>query len=266
MDLFFYFFVFFFGSAVGSFLNVLVYRIPRGESFLSGRSHCDNCNKKLAWHDLLPIVSYLLLAGKCRYCRGAISIFYPIIEKLTGILFVIVLFSLIGRDYYLLTDPHYLLTAVYYLYIISSLITIFLTDFKYGIIPFKIVFPAIIVTFVWYLFMPSQDGMLVNATLSALGVFIFFFLLFVITKGRGLGFGDVVYVFLMGLLLGVPKIILGLYISFLSGAVISLMLVVARRKKIKGGTIPFGPFLVSGTIISMLWGNAIIDKILLYFL
>lgn len=265
MDLLFYFIVFFFGSAVGSFLNVLVYRIPRGESFWVGRSHCDNCNKKLAWHDLLPIISYLLLAGKCRYCRGAISIFYPVIEKLTGILFVIVIFSLIGRDYYLLTDPHYLLTASYYLFITSSLMTIFLTDFKYGIIPFKIVFPAVIVTFIWYLFFPAENSTLLNAILSALGVFIFFFLLFIITKGRGLGFGDVVYVFLMGLLLGFPKIVLGLYISFLSGAVISLILVLAQRKKIKGGTIPFGPFLVGGTLISMLWGNAIIDQIMRYF-
>jgi prepilin signal peptidase PulO-like enzyme (type II secretory pathway) len=97
-------------------------------------------------------------------------------------------------------------------------------------------------------------------------VFLFFLLLFILTKGRGLGFGDVVYVFLMGLLLGFPKIILGLYIAFLSGAVISLILVIQRRKNLKGGTITFGPFLVGGTIISMLWGNTIIDKVMLYFL
>lgn len=266
MEIFFYLVIFFLGSSVGSFLNVLVYRIPRGESFFSGRSYCDECKKKLAWHDLVPIVSFLLLGGRCRYCKSAISMYYPIVEKLTGVLFVLVVFSLIGREYTRLLEPTELMTVAYYLYITSALTTIFLTDLKYGIIPFKVVFPAIAVTLLWYVVTPVGGNFLLGSLLSAVGVFAFFFLLFFLTKGRGLGFGDVVYVLLMGLLLGFPKIILGLYISFLSGAIISLILVVARRKQIKGGTIPFGPFLVSGTIISMLWGEVIIDKILGYLM
>jgi len=260
----FYFLIFFLGSSVGSFLTVLVYRWPRQESLIHGRSHCDDCKKKLQWIDLLPVFSYILLGGRCRYCRGKISAFYPLVEKIMGVLFVLVVYSIVGYNYPLLADSRYLITVCYFLYIVSSLMAIFFTDLKYGIIPFKIVFSSVILTFLWLIFLPPPDITFLNYLFSAIGVFVFFFFLFFITKGRGLGFGDVVYVFLMGLLLGFPKIIVGLYIAFLSGALISLVLVGLRRKKIHGGTIPFGPFLVSGTIISMLWGQMIVHWALQY--
>lgn len=267
---------FFFGTAIGSFLNVIVDRIPRGESFLYNRSYCEHCRKNLAWYDLIPLISFLLLNGKCRYCHTPISALHPLIEAVTAVLFVLtasVLFSSPSLSYF-----SQFIAGVYYFFLISTLIIIFFIDLKFGIIPFKVVSLAILVTCCWYLLAPFLDyagsniqstlllNTFPNVILSALAVFLFFFLLFLVTKGRGLGFGDVVYVLLMGFVLGFPKIILGLYIAFLSGAFISLILVIVGKKKMKGGTIPFGPFLVFGTIVSLFWGQMLIEKILLYLL
>lgn len=276
MEFLFYTYVFLVGTFIGSFLNVVIDRVPHKKSIVHGRSHCDNCGEKLKWIDLIPIVSFLVLNGKCRFCRKEISLYYPLVEALTGFWFAVVALIIFGYDTLLLADPRYLVSAFYFLSIISSLIVIFFVDLKYGIIPFSVVAFALIVTLIWYALFPFlqfspvelpfitvREDYFVNYLLSGIGASLSFFLLFVITKGRGLGFGDVVYVFLMGFILGFPKIILGLYFAFLTGAIISLILVLAGTKKVKG-TIPFGPFLVSGTIISLLWGQFIIDKIMFY--
>jgi leader peptidase (prepilin peptidase)/N-methyltransferase len=175
-----------------------------------------------------------------------------LIEAATGALFVVTTF-IAGLDIYLL-------------FIISSLIIVFFIDLKYGIIPFKIVVLSLAVITVRYFFLSLTDsGYIFNYLFSGVGVFVLFLLLFLATRGRGIGFGDVVFSLLMGYLLGFPKIILGVYISFLTGAIISLILVAARRKKLRGGIIPFGPFLVLGTVVSLFWGQVIIDRLLLYF-
>lgn len=121
-------------------------------------------------------------------------------------------------------------------------------------------------TFFFHLIFPVVGVSILNYLLSAIASFFGFLFLFLITRGRGIGFGDVVYAFLMGLILGYPKIILGFYIAFISGAVISLILVGLKKKNMKGGSIPFGPFLVSGTIISLFWGNFVLGMILPYLL
>ena len=251
MELLVYFIVFLLGCAVGSFLNVVVDRSNEGKSFLKGRSHCDHCRHKLHWFDLIPIVSFLLLSGKCRYCKAKLSFYYPIVEIITGLSFVWIS---------VLYFPS-LLTIGYFFFIISCLIVIFFADLKYGIIPFFSVIPAVALAFLWYLFIPGNLP-ISNYLLSGLGAFLFFFLLFAITKGKGMGFGDVVYAFLMGFLLGFPKIVLGFYTAFIAGALISLFLVWLHKKKLKGSTIPFGPFLVAATVISMFWGDQLIEKAL----
>lgn len=279
MELFVYFAIFLFGIVIGSFLNVVVDRLPRGESFFLGRSMCDHCNHKLSWIDLVPVVSFLLLGGKCRYCHKKLSWYYPIGELTTGVLFILLAYTLFGSNIVLLlAQLPYTIAFVYFAALISALIVIFYTDLKYGIIPFIVVFFALLITFLWYfifsflhfpassqLFFSPDNQFLVSALWSAFVSALLFFALFFFSKGRGLGFGDVVYVFLMGLLLGFPKIVLGLYFAFLSGAIISVLLVLIHKKKLKGETVPFGPFLVSGTIISLLWGEEII-KILMAFL
>jgi prepilin signal peptidase PulO-like enzyme (type II secretory pathway) len=255
---------------------VVIDRASFGKSIVFPPSHCEHCRKKLGFSDLIPVLSFVMLGGKCRYCRKPISYFYPIIELATGFLFVLVVFVLFSHfSYFLFSVTRYMVLALYYLVIFSSLVIIFFTDFKYGLIPFKIVLISVVLTLIFYLFFPFlhfkpdeltflsvSNFSFFNFVFSALGVFAFFFSLFLITKGRGLGFGDVIYVFLMGFLLGFPSIILGLYIAFISGAVISLILVLAGRKKLTGSTIPFGPFLVGGTMISLLWGQEIINKVI----
>jgi len=276
MSVLFYLLLFILGTAVGSFLGVIVDRIASKESVWKGRSHCDHCRHNLHPLDLIPVVSFLFLKRKCRYCHNELSWFYPLIELCTGIAYVAAGYVIFQQSDMLLTQMHYQLLALYYFSLIGALIAIFFTDLRYGIIPFKLVAFAVLITIFWDLSFPLLHftqlevqllGLQTNALnifSSALGAGGFFFLLFAMTKGRGMGFGDVVYALLMGLTLGFPRVLLGLYIAFVTGAVISLSLVVLKKKKLKGGTIPFGPFLVLGTIISLLWGTLLIDFLLRY--
>ena len=253
------FFIFLIGTVIGSFLGVVVDRLPREESIIHGRSHCEFCKKTLRFWDLIPLFSFLFLRGKCRYCQKKLSWFYPLIELTTGILFVLVALQL-GIQYQEL-HINYIVNFLYYLFIVSSLIVIFFTDLKYGIIPFFVVFPAIIVTF---LYLPMSTLNFIPNILAAIGAFLFFLALFLFTRGRGMGFGDVVYVFLMGLLLGFPNIVVGLYIGFVSGAIAAIILVILKRKKMHGDTIAFGPFLVFGTMVMLLWGSTILNLTLTF--
>ncbi|MDO8658017.1 MAG: prepilin peptidase [Candidatus Levybacteria bacterium] len=260
--------LFLFGLAIGSFLNVLIDRIPRNEPIVKSRSYCESCKKKLKWIDLIPVLSFIFLKGECRYCRSPISFYYPTVEFLTGILFISVVFLLptSGIMNYELGIRNIAYMG-YNLLIISALIVIFFTDLKYGIVPDKITYPVIIFSLFYLIFNfplsnPIQSDSTFNFVLSALFAFMFFLLIFVITKGRGMGFGDVKLVFLLGLFLGFPKIVVALYLAFLTGAVISLILIMFRKKKFFGSTIPFGPFLVIGTIISLFFGDLILKYIL----
>lgn len=265
MELFLLFtLIFVFGTAVGSFLNVIVDRYDGEESVIKGRSHCDHCKKPLQAYDLIPLASYIFLGGRCRYCKKKLSLYYPAIELLTGLSYVVV-FAAVGGLGALGSTVNFA-DLLYYLLTISVLIVIFFADLKYGMIPFKAVLVGVLATLGWYLVYPSTNITYTNYLISAVSSFAGFLLIFVITRGKGIGFGDVVYVFFMGLLLGYPKIILGFYIAFLSGAAISLVLIGLKIKKLKGDTIPFGPFLVAGTIVSLFWGDLIINKITAYLL
>lgn len=268
-------FLFVLGSAVGSFLGVIVDRLDTKEPFWKGRSHCDHCRHNLRALDLIPIISYFTLKRKCRYCHKKLSWFYPLIEFLTGFSYVAVGWVVFSSGQ-VVTNISYLLLLLYFLFEVSTLIVIFFADLRYGIIPFKAVAAAFIFTILWYLLSPFllfslSDSQLfglqtnfLQIILSALGAGGFFLLLFLLTKGRGMGFGDVVYAFLMGFTLGFPRVFLGLYLAFITGAVISLLLVATKKKQFKGGTIPFGPFLVFGTVISLLWGNFLLNAALRY--
>lgn len=256
------FFIFIFGTFIGSFLGVVIDRLPRGESIVKGRSHCDSCKKTLTPIDLIPVFSFLFLQGKCRHCKARLSWFYPLVEIVTGVLFVLA--ALHVSSMYQVASSKYTIELLYYFFIVSSLVVLFFIDLRFGILPFSIILPASLVTFLYILLNTSY--MIQNYLYAALGAFAFFLILFLVTRGRGMGFGDVVYSFLMGLLLGFPQIITGLYLAFVSGAVISLVLVWLRKKKMQGGTIPFGPFLVFGTIVALLWGEPILHFVLGYLL
>lgn len=230
--------------------------MPRNESIVYKRSHCESCKKTLSWYDLIPFLSFIFLKGRCRYCNVSLSLQYPVVELLTGILFIGVI-GWIGE----IRGIREIGTLGYYLFMVSSLIAIFFIDLKNGIIPDKILYPAIIFSVAYLLIIPNS--LFLIHVFSAFGSFLFFLLIFLATKGRGMGFGDVKFVFLIGLMLGSPQIIIALYIAFLTGAITSLILVLWRKKKFKGGTVPFGPFLVVGTLISLFFGKIILEQLML---
>jgi len=243
------------GLGVGSFINCVVYRVNNGLAPLKGRSICPRCKHQLAWKDNIPLLSFILLRGKCRYCGKPISWQYPIVELITGLL-AIIIFQLSNCE---------LRIASYNLLIGWALLAIFVSDLVYTTIPDEIVFPTMGLVAFFHLAgvevvaspPPSgPNGFLGGVLLVALGAAGFFYFLVLVTKGRGMGMGDVKLVFLMGFLLGWPKIMVAIYLAFLTGAIIGVILILIGKKKF-GQTIPFGPFLVTGTIIALFWGEKI---------
>jgi len=248
--LLFYFLIFILGLAIGSFLNCVIYRLEKKESFLKGRSYCPNCKHKLSWKDLIPIFSFFELQGKCRYCKKPISFQYPLVELATGILFVSI---------FNIAFPNLLLSIFYFL-ISSFLIIIFVYDLRYYIIPDEVIYPAIIITLIFnsQFLIFNQDSIFKSSILSAFGASLFFLVIFLISKGKWLGFGDVKLALFMGLFLGFPNILVALFLAFFIGAIIGIGLILAKKKGLKS-EVPFGPFLVTGTFIALFWGNQIIN-------
>jgi prepilin signal peptidase PulO-like enzyme (type II secretory pathway) len=236
---------FVFGLVVGSFLNCVIYRLNTGESFLRGRSFCPYCKHILSWKDLIPIFSFLILKGKCRYCGKKISFQYPLVEISTGILFVLI-FSQTISD---------LRLTIYELIISCFLIVIFVYDLKHYLIPDQVIYPAIIISLI-FSFLNSKFQIL-NSIYSAFGASLFFLSIYLISKGKWLGFGDVKLAFFMGLFLGFPKILPALFLSFFLGAIIGIGLILAKKKTLKS-EVPFAPFLVAGTFIALFFGERLI--------
>lgn len=270
-----YVFVFLIGLSFGSFINAFEYRLKIKKSFISSRSACPHCHHQLSWFDLIPLLSWLWLRGKCRYCNRGISPQYPLVELATGILFVAGYISVInGISARLLEISNWKLDILselsptlptvfrllFTFLIITALEIIFIYDLKYGLIPDEVVFPMIVLVLVYQAASAfgSSEGNLSyiinqmgNLLLSGLGAALFFILLIVITRGKGMGGGDVKLALLMGLILGFPQIITALYLAFITGAVISLILLAIKRKRF-GQTIPFGPFLAASTLVVLL--------------
>ncbi len=245
----FYIAVFIFGTIVGSFLNCLIYRLEKNKGFVKGHSFCPHCQHRLAWFDLIPIISFFALRGRCRYCSRPISWQYPMVEAATGAIFLLIF-----------TWPNAGMASgignfIYYLFIACCLLAIFVYDLKHFLIPDKVLFPAIIVVFLYQLLGAEP---LLNPFLSALGAAGFFLAIFLASGGKWIGFGDVKLALLLGLLLGWPKIIAGLFLSFFIGAIIGTGLIMLRKKGMKS-EVPFAPFLIAGTFIALFWGELLID-------
>lgn len=237
-DIFLNIAVFLLGLVVGSFLNCVIYRLEKDQSFLKGRSFCPRCKHVLAWQDLVPLLSFLLLGGRCRYCKKKISWQYPLVEFATGLLFISILsFRL----------------PVFVYFIVPFFIVIFVYDLKHYLIPDKIVYPAILLSFIYNL-----SRMNLDACWSALAAATFFFFLVYVSRGKWMGEGDIKLAFLMGMFLGWPAILVALFFAFLSGAIIGVGLVLAQRKSFKS-EVPFGPFLVGGTFVALFFGEFLIN-------
>ena len=246
--------IFIFGLSIGSFLNCVVYRLEKNQSFLKGRSYCPKCKHNLNWKDLIPVFSFLFFKGKCKYCHKSISIQYPMVEILTGLVFLLIFnFSRQGG-----IPPSGTMFNLLFLLIVSSfLITIFIYDLKHYIIPDKVLFPAILITLVFNF--SRQGGIPPSGTiLSALIASGFFLIIFLISQGHWMGFGDVKLAFFMGLFLGYPNILVALFLAFFLGAIIGVGLIIFGNKKLKS-EVPFGPFLITGTFLALLWGQEIMN-------
>jgi len=260
---FFYLIIFIFGLAVGSFLNCVIYRLEKKQSFLKGRSYCPYCKHILKWQDLIPIFSFLILKGKCHYCQKKISWQYPLVEISTALIFLLIFnFSAFGGS---AQGWQNIFTILYLLVISSFLIIIFVYDLKHYIIPDKVVYPLIGITFLYQLFgiWNLEFGIwnfkpLICAILSAIFASGFFLFIVFISKGRAMGIGDIKLAFFMGFFLGFPNILVALFFAFMIGAIIGIGLILMKKKTLKS-EVPFGPFLITGTFIAFFWGQILIN-------
>ena len=246
----FYILIFILGLSIGSFLNVIICRLETKETIISNRSYCPQCRVILKWYDLIPVLSFLLQKCRCRYCKKKISWQYPVVEIATACLFLLI-FNL----------QFSIFNLIYYFIIISFLIIIFTYDLKHYLIPNRIIYPAIIIAgiFNFQFLISNQFSIFKFSILSALGASSFFLALVLVSKGKWMGLGDVKLAFLMGLILGWPNILLALFLSFLSGSVIGIGLIIFGKKDFKS-QIPFGPFLAGSTILVMFYNLYLIDS------
>lgn len=246
----FYTTVFVFGIVIGSFLNVLIYRIPRHENIAVVRSHCMQCGYQLKWYDLFPIFSYLFLRGKCRKCKAKISVQYPLVEALNGILYVIV-FTFIYQQ---TTDS--LLCCVLYCMLGSALLALSVIDFRTYEIPVGF---NLFIGLLGVARIATDYENWLQYVIGGVSVSLFLLLLFVVSNGRAIGGGDVKLMAACGLLLGWKSIILAFCIGCLLGGIIHPI-----RMKIagEGRVLAMGPYLSIGVMIAALFGSQLINQYL----
>lgn len=277
----FYFSIFIFGLCIGSFLNVVILRLRSGEK-ITGRSHCPKCGHVLKWYENLPLLSFIILRGRCSKCQQKISWQYPLVELTTGLLFLLS-FLYSSPPYTFSTSltpsfsfsPSNLLTLLFYWTVISFLLIIFVYDLKYYLIPDKISIPAIIVVLIFQIllfFLPKNPNIpkLLNPFLlssfpllflSAIIISGFFWCQYVLSGGRWVGGGDIRLGFLMGVILAWPLGLVALFLAYILGLLVTLPLLILKRKRLKS-QVPFGVFLTTATVITMFWG----EKILAWYL
>ena len=231
-----------YGIVIGSFVNVLILRLPIHESITLKRSHCMNCGHTLAWYELFPLFSYLFLRGKCRHCKAHISVQYPIVEAVNGVLYVI-LFLVKG------------ITVDTFLYCLcaSALLALSVIDWRTQTIPlgFNI--------FIFILGLVRLITDISNWSQYVIGLFAvsgFLLLLWLITKGRGIGDGDIKLMAATGLLLGWQLNIVAFLLGCIIGSVVHLVIMAVKKA---GRVLAFGPYLSMGVYIAMIWGEQLVS-------
>ena len=240
--------IFILGLIVGSFNNVCIYRIPRNESIVYPASHCPNCRTKIKPVDNIPLLSYILLKGRCRNCKSKISIQYPIVELLTGLTYLII-YLIYGLS----------VQTLIYIILSSALIIIAFIDLNEQIVPDVISLPGIIIGFTLSFFVPY-----ISFINSALGVVVGGGIILiiglagsVIFKKEAMGGGDVKLAAMIGAFLGWRYMVISLFLGFFLGALAGIFLILSKIKR-KEDMVPFGPFIALGSIITLLCGEKII--------
>jgi len=241
--------IFILGLIVGSFSNVCIYRIPKNESIIYPASHCPKCRSKIKPVDNIPLLSYILLKGRCRNCKSKISIQYPIVELLTGLIYLII-YLIYGLS----------IQTLIYIILSSALIIIAFIDLNEQIVPDVISLPGIVIGFILSFFVPY-----ISFINSALGVLVGGGIILIIGLGGSLifkkeamGGGDVKLAAMIGAFLGWRYIIISLFLGFFLGALAGIILILSKIKS-REDVVPFGPFIVLGSFITLLWGEKIIS-------
>jgi leader peptidase (prepilin peptidase)/N-methyltransferase len=238
------------GAIIGSFLNVLIWRLPRGEGFVLQRSHCPHCDTLIRWYDNIPLLSFIILRGHCRKCAGSISVQYPAVELTTGLIFCFSYLAyglsaqMIGIDIFL-----------------ALLLVVIVTDFRHYLIPDKITLPGMVLGLLYSLYNPLVSpleaaiglvgGGLVLLLLAWFGEFIF--------KKEALGGGDIKLAAMLGAWLGWQNLALIFLLGAMLGLFYAIIRIVIAGNREETRLIPFGPFLALAAIIALFWGQALID-------
>ena len=240
-----YILIFLYGLLIGSFLNVVIYRVPEKQNIVTTRSHCMSCGYELKWYDLVPLFSYLALGGKCRKCKERISVQYPLIEVLNGALYVVV-FAKWGLS----------VDSLLYCLLFSALIAISVIDFRTYEIPLGINGCILLLGVLQVVF---HFALWKDYLIGFLAVSLPLYLLFQITKGRGIGGGDVKLMAVCGLVIGWQNIILAFFLGCIIGSIVHVL-----RMRFSGAenVLAMGPYLSLGVMIAALYGQ---DMIAWYF-
>lgn len=260
-------FLFILGTVVGSFLNVCIHRLPRGQSIIFPPSHCPNCGKTLGALDLVPLLGYFLLKGKCRYCGELISFRYPLVELITGILFVGIALS-----FPVAASP---LEFAFYILFSCLMIVVFFTDLEHQVVPDSIsvsgIFLGLLFNYVKGMFFYEGTGL--NPFLSALFGMLLGYLLFYLIGRTGkaffkkevMGEGDLYLTAFLGAYLGWQGVLLAVFLAYLLAGAVALVLLVLKKIKM-GEYVPFGPALVMGGFLTLFFGKQFVSWYLGLFL
>jgi len=242
--------IFVIGLAIGSFLNVVILRMDELKTILNTRSHCLSCRKNIAWYDLIPFISFVLLRGRCRNCGKKISWQYPLVELVVGLVYL-VLFLFFSFT------PFFFLYAI----IFSLLAIVFVYDLRTQTVPEPFVWAALVLSMISFYFtrdhqiLPTLEGALIAG--GFLGSLVFF------SKEKWMGAGDIKIGIILGLLSGFPGVLLSLFFSFLSGSIVGIIYLLFTKGKVdKRGlktSLPFAPFLILSSFLVITYGKIVVD-------
>jgi leader peptidase (prepilin peptidase)/N-methyltransferase len=270
MDILIFVLIFILGSIIGSFLNVVIFRLNTGRTIVKGRSMCMTCGRKLYWYELVPIISFFMQRGRCRHCKIRISVQYPIVEILTGIIFMMLAYKFLIVSFFSL--PSYIFLIVFFGIILSSFLVMVVYDIRHKIIPEKVLYVFIVFSIISLFVNTSGFGSLfIKPSLSSIiaGPLLSFpfALIWIVSRGKWMGLGDAKLVLGIGWLLGIAGALCSLILSFWFGAVISIIIMIFSRRKVGMKTeIPFAPFLFIGIVLTFFLGLDISSLSYLFFI
>ena len=246
------------GLSVGSFLNLCIDRLPQHKSIVSPRSHCDGCQRSLSTADLVPLLSYIWLRGRCRYCGARIPLRIAIVELASGAIFA-------ALAWYYFQNDNFDAELAFSLVFAALFIVIFVIDLEQGLVLNNVVLFGLSLAFVFSFFQTGFEdfwprlgpGIALSALLGGAVGFAIMLLPYLISRG-GMGAGDVKLAGLIGVVVGFPQVVAALLVGIVIGGIVAVFLLLARRRGRKEA-VPFGPFLAVGAMVTLVWGAQIIE-------